>query len=97
MHFSTMATQNLIMKLVRWPIKISVWPAKPKVLFSALRSVAVYQQRLSLEDCISDATIQMCSLAGLFFGKRVDKNTENEGLAMSIVGQSLEHNRMRIA
>ena len=34
---STMANQNCI-KLYRWPIKISAWPAKPKALFSALMS-----------------------------------------------------------
>ena len=38
-QFSTMATQKFDydrIKLYRWPIKISVWPAKPEVLFSAL-------------------------------------------------------------
>ena len=30
-QFATLATQNLIMIVYRWPIKISVWPAKPEV------------------------------------------------------------------
>ncbi len=35
-QFSTMATQNLIMIVYRWPIKISAWPAKPKALYIKL-------------------------------------------------------------
>ena len=47
-QFSTMATQNLIffcIKLYRWPIKISFWPAKPKALFLTLG------EQLSTKSC----------------------------------------------